>query len=98
MFSTRSPLKNKSSNVSSTTLEDLSLCDKENTVSYNVVFIIINNKPVYLYPVYYINACKSLFHVFLQPPSLNTTRILASKTARKIFDDSEVSLPFKLYF
>lgn len=28
----------------------------------------------------------------MQPPSLNTTRILASRTARKIFaDDSEVS-------
>lgn len=26
-----------------------------------------------------------------QPPSLSSTRILASKTARKIFDDSEVS-------
>lgn len=30
-----------------------------------------------------------------QPPSLNTTRVLASKTARKIFEDSEVS--WKLY-
>uniref|UniRef100_A0A667WXM2 Ribonucleoside-diphosphate reductase subunit M2 n=1 Tax=Myripristis murdjan TaxID=586833 RepID=A0A667WXM2_9TELE len=29
------------------------------------------------------------------PPSLSTTRILASKTARKIFDDTEVSPPTK---
>lgn len=35
---------------------------------------------------------------FLQPPSLNSTRVLASKTARKIFGDSEVSKPKPVNF
>ena len=99
MLSARSPLSVRDENKLSSQVNNMSL-DKENTVrrkppltDFSSSFKLGFNINLFLPSASSLVSGRfnDLRSFIFQPPSLNTTRILASKTARKIFDDASVS-------
>ena len=106
MLSARSQLTKKDENIMSSGMNTISLQDKENTVSSNTVMAMSKTMPTKVIWLLIVTNKHNLLiwimtvvvfvHFAFQPPSLNSTRVLASRTARKIFDDAEVSLLSKV--
>lgn len=90
MLSARSPLSVKNQQTLSSQIDSMSL-DKENTVRAGKKQHVRPDLLEHLsFKIFFL----ILFNIFVlfQPPSLNSTRVLASKTARKIFSEAAVSL------
>ena len=92
MLSTRAPLSAMNEKTLESQMNSVSL-DKENTVRSQIYFHLRfhtgNINPTLSVKTVGFRSV-TVFPCF-QPPSLNGTRVLASKTARKIFSDSTVS-------
>lgn len=85
MLSTRVPLAALQEQPRLSPLKNLALSDKENTVSA-LPFSLL---PFLLPLARYDGDLTAPAPLSSQPPALNSSRVLASKTARKIFRESE---------
>lgn len=95
MLSARAPLSVKNEKSLSGQVTNMSL-DKENTVRLQRTWKTAVSRPeetsdVFIHSTKCLLVSEDILSFVFQPPSLNTTRILASKTARKIFDEPAVS-------